>query len=146
MIFSKSFGYALRGVLYVAMMHDENRNIQVDEIAKRLSVPRYFLGKIMNKVARSGILNSTKGPNGGFALNNATLTTSLVSLLESTNGLDQFSECTLRLRKCNASDPCPMHDRIKTYKADLLSLLSQTEIGSLLKEDKVDFIRMISVA
>jgi len=145
MIFSKSFGYALRGVLYVAMMHDENRNIQIDEIAKRLSVPRHFLGKIMNKVAKSRILSSTKGPNGGFALNKTTLTTSLVSLLESTNGLDQFNECTLRLKKCNASDPCPLHDRIQAYRADLLNLLSQTEIGSLLKEDKVDFIRMISV-
>src|SRR6266511_3650690 len=98
MIFSKSFGYALRGTLYVAMMNDEKRKIRIDEMANRLSVPRHFLGKIMNKVAKRGILTSTKGPNGGFTLNNTTLSTSLLTLVESMDGLEQFDECVLRLR------------------------------------------------
>ena len=116
MIFSKSFGYALRGVLYVAMMHDENRNIQIDEIAKRLSVPRHFLGKIMNKIVKKGILSSAKGPKGGFALNDVTLSTSLLTVLESTDGLDQFNECILRLKKCNVLTPCPLHGFTPQYQ------------------------------
>jgi len=144
MIFSKSFGYALRGILYVAMMSDENRKIRIDEMAIRLSVPRHFLGKIMNRVVKKGILNSIKGPNGGFSLNNRTLTTNLLTLLESIDGLEQFEGCALRLRKCNANNPCPLHHRLETYKDELKRTLSGTEIGSLLKEDKPYFIRSIS--
>ena len=144
MIFSKSFGYALRGILYVAMMSDENRKIRIDEMANRLSVPRHFLGKIMNKVVKKGILNSTKGPNGGFSLNSASLDTSLLTLVESMDGLQQFDGCVLRLRKCNPEHPCPLHNRMETYKHDLLKIFSDTNIGSLLKEDKPDFIRSIS--
>ena len=45
MIFSKSFGYAVRGVLYIALMQDEKRYVQVEEIASTLSVPRHFSGE-----------------------------------------------------------------------------------------------------
>lgn len=146
MFFSKSFGYALRGTLYVAIMGDGDRKIRIDEMSNRLLVPRHFLGKIMNRVAKKGILSSTKGPNGGFALNDVTLSTSLLTILESTDGLDQFNECVLRLKKCNALNPCPLHDRIQVYRVELLELFSQTDIGSLLREDKPDFIKMISAA
>jgi len=144
MIFSKSFGYALRGTLYVAMMNDERRKIRIDEMANRLSVPRHFMGKIMNKVAKKGILNSTKGPNGGFALNGNTLNTSLLTLVEAMDGLEQFDECVLRLRKCDALHPCPLHAHVRTYKNDLVKIFEQTNINSLLKEDKPDFIKSIA--
>jgi Rrf2 family protein len=145
MIFSKSFGYALRGILYVAMMSDENRKIRIDEMASRLAVPRHFLGKIMNKVVKKGILNSTKGPNGGFCLNGSTLDTPLLTLIELTDGLAQFEGCVLRLRKCNEDHPCPLHHQTIEYKNNLVKTFSETTIGSLLKEDKPHFIQSIAV-
>jgi hypothetical protein len=50
----------------------------------------------------------------------------------------------LRLRKCNEEHPCPLHHSIVIYKNDLMKIFSDTNIGSLLKEDKPDFIRSIS--
>lgn len=144
MVFSKSFGYALRGVLYVSMMSDEKRKIRIDEMAARLSVPRHFLGKIMNKVVKKGILNSTKGPHGGFMLNSTTLNTSLLSLIEAIDGLEQFDGCVLRLRKCNPLQPCPLHSTIDSYKKDFLTKFSSTTIQHLLTEDKHEFIRSIA--
>ena len=78
MFLSKSFGYALRGILYVALMQDEKRKVQIDEIANKLSVPRHFLGKIMQQVVKAGLLQSTKGPHGGFYLAENTLSSSLI--------------------------------------------------------------------
>ncbi len=144
MIFSKSFGYALRGILYVAMMSDENRKIRIDEMASRLSVPRHFLGKIMNKVVKKGILNSTKGPNGGFSLNNTTLSTSLLSVVEAIDGLEQFDSCVLRLKKCSAENPCPLHYLLEPERKNLFNVFSDTSVHSLLNEDKPSFIRSIA--
>ncbi len=144
MIFSKSFGYALRGILYVSLMCDENRKISIDEMANRLTVPRHFLGKIMNKVVKKGILNSVKGPNGGFSLNARTLDTTLLVLLEAMDGLGQFDSCVLRLRKCNPEHACPLHYQMESYKKGFLKLFADTSIGSLLKEDKPEFIKSIA--
>jgi len=146
MFFSKSFGYAVRGILYVALISTEHRKVSIDEISDRLSVPRHFLGKIMNRVAKKGILSSTKGPNGGFALNDLTLSTSLLALLESINGIDQFHECVLRMKKCNALHPCPLHDSIQPYKKALLELFLKADIGSLIADENPDFVKAISAA
>jgi Predicted transcriptional regulator len=60
MFLSKSFGYALRGILYIAVMQDEERKVQIEEIATKLSVPKHFLGKIMQQIVKAGLLKSQK--------------------------------------------------------------------------------------
>lgn len=135
MFFSKSFGYALRGVLYVILVSDEQRRVQTDEIAKTLSVPKHFLAKIMNRVVKEGILDSTKGPYGGFSINGETLTSPLIRLLSITDGMEQFNTCVLQLRKCNKTTPCPLHYLIDENRNNLLKNLSQTTIADLLMQE-----------
>ncbi len=144
MLFSKSFGYALRGILYIAMVSDGKSRIHADEIALQLSVPRHFLGKIMKKVVKHGILDSTKGLHGGFSLNEKTLSTPLLDLVMLTDGKDQFETCVLRLRKCNSDHPCPLHHKMETHKKELFQLFFSTTIGDLLYADQPDFIKSLS--
>ena len=135
MFFSKSFGYALRGVIYVALVHEENRRVQVDEISQRLAVPKHFLAKIMNRVVKEGILDSTKGPYGGFSINEETLNAPLIRLLKITDGMEQFNTCVLKLRKCNKANPCPLHFLMDKNRNDLLRNFSQTTIADLLNQE-----------
>jgi len=144
MFLSKSFGYALRGILYVALGRQANEKVQVDEIARELIVPKHFLSKVMKKVVKNGILNSTKGPHGGFSLTENTLSTTLFDLILVTKADAPFGDCVLRFRKCDASHPCPMHHRIETNREDLYQIFSSTTIGDLLNADKPDFVRSIS--
>ena len=67
MILSKSAKYALRATLCLAECEGE-RPMPVDEIAERLDVPRNYLSKILHILARTGTLDSTRGPGGGFRL------------------------------------------------------------------------------
>src|SRR5690242_11241766 len=126
MIFSKSFGYALSGILYIATQKGERINI--DEIADSLSVPRPFLAKVMHRIAGRGIVKSMKGPNGGFSVTDLTLDTSLFDLVEVVDGLQQFESCSLRLKKCNPSNPCPLHYTMEVHKQELLKTLKETKI------------------
>lgn len=144
MIFSKSFGYAIRGVLYVALMQDEKRYVQVEEIASKLAVPRHFMGKILKKLAKEKILLSIKGPSGGFTLNEQTLKMPLMDLIVITDGIEIFDTCALRAKECNSSNPCPMHVQMDQVKSRLKSILCDTLIGNLLDADKSEFIKSIS--
>lgn len=144
MILSKSFGYALRGILYVATMQDEERKIQVDEIAKTLSVPKHFLGKIMQQVVKAGLLKSTKGPYGGFTITSITLNSPLTDLINITDGMDQFRFCVLKLKACSGSNPCPLHYEMEEIRGKYLTVFKETTIGDLLKEGKTEFIKSIS--
>jgi Rrf2 family iron-sulfur cluster assembly transcriptional regulator len=144
MNFSKSFGYAVRGILYIAFMSDERDKVQLNEIASGLSVPRHFLAKIMKRMVKAGILSSVKGPFGGFSVNRNTIATTLLTLLELTDGNEQFDTCVLQLRKCNAAHSCPLHDKIQSYKNNMQKLLKSTTIGDLLKNENPVFIRSLA--
>lgn len=144
MIFSKSFGYAIRGVLYIAMMRDEKHYVQVEEIASKLSVPRHFMGKILKRLAKEKVLLSIKGPSGGFTLGENTLEMPLIDLITLTDGIEMFNSCVLRVKECNAANPCPMHFQMEKVKSELKSILSDTTIGALLSEDKPEFLRSLS--
>jgi Rrf2 family transcriptional regulator, iron-sulfur cluster assembly transcription factor len=141
---SKSFGYALRGILYISLMDDENRKVQVDEIAENLAVPRHFLGKIMKQVAKAGIIGSTRGKQGGFFITKNTLITPLIEIVYLTDGKDHFNSCLLSLRKCNASNPCPLHNKFTKHRKGIFNVYSQTTIGDLLRENKPEFIKSIA--
>ena len=68
MFLSKSFGYALRGILYIAVMQDEHRKVQIDEIATKLSVPKHFLGKILQQIVKADLLKLQKVLTEGLLL------------------------------------------------------------------------------
>ena len=144
MIFSKSFGYAVRGVLYIAVMQDEKKYVHVEEIASSLMVPRHFMGKILKRLVKEKLIASSKGPSGGFTVNDSTLDLPLIRLVDITDGLQGFGNCVLRVKACNEANPCPLHYQVEGVKHKLKSMLYETTIGDLLKEDKKDFINSIS--
>ena len=144
MVFSKSFGYAVRGVLYVALMQDTRHFVQAEEIAERLAMPRHFVGKILKKLVKAGVLSSSKGKTGGFAANNETKSMALIKLFEITEGLTSFEHCALRLQQCDGAHPCPIHNQMAIMRNKIKDMLSTTTIDDLLRENKEDFINSIA--
>jgi Rrf2 family transcriptional regulator, iron-sulfur cluster assembly transcription factor len=144
MIFSKTFGYAVRGVLFLAYRQDEKRFVQVEEVAHNLGVPRHFMGKILKKLAKDGVLTSSKGASGGFRINERTLELPLIRLIEITNGLPLLTNCVLNVKECNPENPCPLHFQVEAVKSGLIKILSGNAIKDLLDQDNDDFIKSIS--
>ena len=143
MILSKSFGYALRGVLYIAAIQGKNQHIQIQQIAEELDVPRHFLAKVMKRLVKSGILDSTKGHAGGYVINDKTLSTSIMNLLTLIEGEEIFKMCMIGFKKCNEQDPCPLHHQVVATKNQMIHIFSETKIGDLLIEDKAAFIKSL---
>ena len=144
MMFSKSFGYALRGILYIAVVGDGTQKVRVEDISKETDIPKHFLGKIMNKLVKANMVSSIKGPSGGFYISNMTLTIPLIQLYHLFDGTELFDGCVLRSKKCDGENACPMHYKVEETKRNLEALLSQTTIGDLLKEEKYDFLQSIA--
>ena len=144
MIFSKSFGYALRGILYVAIQQKQADHISIAEISERLEVPKHFLAKIMKRVAEEGILHSTRGPHGGFSITDTTLQTRIMEIAKLTESVNPMNTCVLSFRKCNAKKPCPLHSRFAEIKDLMTDSLSNTTIGNLLDEKNKNFIKVIT--
>ena len=146
MMLSKSFGYALRSMLYMAALQNEKKVIQLQEIAKELDVPRHFLGKVLKRLSKKGIIDSSKGHSGGYTLNEKSLSVSVMEILDLIEGEELFQTCVIGFKKCDASNPCPLHIQFAETKNQMQKIFSETKIGQLLKEDKPAFIRSLITA
>lgn len=65
MLFTKASEYALLSLIFIAKKDNPQ---DVDTISKELDISKSFLAKILQNLAKAGILISYKGVNGGFAL------------------------------------------------------------------------------
>jgi Rrf2 family protein len=135
MIFSKSFGYAIRSIVYLASLDDDKPWVQLEELAKELDIPRHFLGKVLNRLVKEGILDSLKGHNGGFKSNDRTLSIRLSTVMALTGDLIISDQCALHLGKCNEHNPCPVHHKVEPLKKQWNAILINITIAELLKKD-----------
>jgi Rrf2 family iron-sulfur cluster assembly transcriptional regulator len=146
MILSKSFGYALRSIIYIALMSRVKPNIQLQEIADAIAVPRHFLGKVMKRLAKSRVVDSAKGRTGGFMLNDQTLSYSLKDLIILIEGDALFNACVIGFKKCNEKNPCPLHNQMVEIRKQILKTYSETKIDDLLIEDKNELLKSLIAA
>ena len=135
-------GVNLSADIYQIKIYDSAFFVEVVD-ATRIEVPKHFLRKIMKKLVKNSILHSTKGPSGGFALNDRTLSTPLLEIVMITNNVNDIDECVLCLQKCNSRYPCPLHFKVQPYKENLYQLFANTTVGDLVKTSEPDFIESI---
>ncbi len=135
-MFSKTFGYALRAAVFVVMQGKSGKKTGLQDISQSLDIPRHFLGKIMQDLVRQGILDSTKGPSGGFFVNDRTSETPLLDILKITDGNSIFNECVLGSKLCNNLHPCPLHHDFVVYRDEMLQTLTMKTLGLLAAEVK----------
>ncbi len=132
-MFSKSCKYAIRAVLYLAVHSMEEKKFGVKEIAEALDIPKPFLAKLLQQLSRQGLIASSKGPSGGFYLNDENKEAPLRQVIEAIDGPEIFSSCILGLPVCSSDNPCPLHSKAITYREGLLKLVDDQSIQDLAK-------------
>lgn len=115
MIQSAATKYAIRAVCHLAALPPGERS-QAKEISERLEIPYHYLSKILQDLARKGILDSSKGPGGGFRLAGPPERTSLYALIEAVEGPISDTDCVLGLVICSDEAPCPMHEFWQSFR------------------------------
>jgi Rrf2 family protein len=122
-IFSKKCEYGLQAVLFLAA-HQDNNVIPVDDIARKLNIPKEFVSKILQSLTNSGIVSSKKGKSGGFSLAQDPKKIKLIDIVAAIDGLDIFNSCVLGFPNCNPKNPCPLHDKwgeLRTMAYNMIS-------------------------
>ncbi|MFN0170562.1 MAG: RrF2 family transcriptional regulator [Bryobacteraceae bacterium] len=93
MLYSRSAEYAIRALVYMARI-PEGKYAMTRVIAQEEQIPVHFLAKILQELARKGLLKSNKGPSGGFTLKVPADEIYLLQIVEAMDGpsLSQSSD------------------------------------------------------
>lgn len=141
---TKTCGYAIRGVIFLALEKNVKRKIGIQEIAEELKVPQHFMGKILQELVRKEILKSTKGPHGGFYVNDSILDLSLIRIVEAIDGLGVLKKCFLGREECSHENPCPMHDDFEVSRRTIFENFQNKKIRYFVQqiEDGTTFLAL----
>lgn len=134
MLLSQTSRYALRAALHLAQAGPE-RPVPAEEIARALGVPRNYLSKTLHQLARAGVLESVRGPGGGFRLAAPTRTLSLQRIVAPVEP-DLGARCCLLGRPtCSDARPCAVHARWRELADRIDAFLGGTSLADLAAED-----------
>jgi len=131
-MFSKACQYAIRAIVYIATHASEGRSISLREIAREISSPEAFTAKILQELVRNNLINSIKGPNGGFDMDKKQLNrVKLSQVVYAIDGDNIYKGCGLGMTACSEKEPCPVHDKFKVIRNELRVMLEKTTVYEL---------------
>jgi len=131
-MFSKACEYGIKASIYVALQSMEGNRTSLKGIAKAIDSPVAFTAKILHQLAKAGLLDSTKGPNGGFSIEKERINTIMLNhIVFAIDGNSIYEGCGLGLKKCNAKQPCPVHDKFVEIRSGLKNMIETTSLFEL---------------
>lgn len=146
---SSASKYALQIVIYLAKNRKKGK-IGGKRIAEDLHLAAPFVGKVLQPLAHSGIIKSTKGPHGGFVLEIAPKSIPLLDVIQIYEGDNAFKECLLNSCHCNNyiaqnGSPCQIHEEIAPAREKLLNSLKTKTIADFLDAEGDESIQNLTV-
>jgi len=122
---SEAVSIAFHGMVMIAA---SDKKLNVGQIAEATGTSRHHVAKVCQRLVKSGLLSSTRGPNGGFILRKAPADISLMDVYEIIEGVSESKNCHLDNQKC------PFH---QCMFGNVLDDLSESFI-KYLKESTLD--------
>lgn len=121
----------LRAVVYLARQ-DPELLIPVDEVADAFDLPHNYLSKTLGALRRAGILDSSRGPTGGFRLarhaSKITLAEVVAPFARPVN-----RRCLLGRSECLDENPCPAHHDWSAVAATVEKYLTGTTVHDVIQ-------------
>ena len=127
---SLTIEYALRAMVCLSSTQPEE-SMNSERIAERTKVPKGYLSKIMRDLVVAKLVDSQRGPNGGFILARAATTISILDIVKAVDPIN-------RIRECPLGNPahtklCPLHRRLDDSLANIERDFKETLLSDVLE-------------
>ncbi len=119
-------------MIYIAGESLKERRVSLKDIAQDIDSPVAFTAKILQQLSRNNLVDSVKGPTGGFEIQPGRMKKiSLGAIVKAIDGDGIFKTCGLGLKECSEKRPCPVHNQFKSIRENLCRMLDETSVFEL---------------
>lgn len=126
-------------MIFIARNSADSKKVSIKEIAGGIDSPEYFIAKILQQLSRRGLVQSLKGPRGGFYMDDSDTKISLADIVEAIDGNRIFSGCGLGLNFCSESKPCPIHHDFKVIRRDIYRMMENVKLSEFRNQPDLEF-------
>lgn len=122
---------AIKAVIYLASKFESGDKAGIIEIAEFINASEHTVGKMLQTLVKGEVINSAKGPSGGFYISEKQLNQAIIKIIISIDGKEVFDQCGLGLSKCSATHPCPIHNDYKIIRDQFKAMCQQKKVSDL---------------
>lgn len=128
---SQTAEYALRAIVYLADHPDQAHT--ADSIAQGTKVPVGYLAKIMQVLAKAGLVSSQRGLYGGFTLKRPARELTIYDVVQCIDPIFRIHSCPLELAG-HESGLCQLHRTLDNAMAASEQIFKKMTIQQMLVE------------
>lgn len=126
----------LRLLMYLALRHGENATIQ--QASERFAVSKNHMVKISHQLTKSGLIESTRGRNGGVRLSRAPERISVEQALRATEDNFDLVECFKASQNhCVIAGECRLTAVLAAALAAFFAVLREVTLADLVKNGQL---------
>ncbi|MEO6188154.1 MAG: Rrf2 family transcriptional regulator [Ginsengibacter sp.] len=122
---------AIKAVIYLASKFESGNKTSIKEIAEFIDASEHTMGKLLQTLVKESVINSAKGPTGGFYMTAKQKNQPIINVINAIDGQQVFDQCGLGLSKCSASHPCPMHNDYKVMRDQFKLICEKNKVSDL---------------
>lgn len=122
---------AIKAVFFLASNCIDEEKSSIKRISGEINESEHTVGKLLQTLVKKKVINSTKGPAGGFYITKKQLSQPIMKVVKAIDGNGIFTECGLGLSRCSEKHPCPIHNQFKASRDSLKQLFMNNRIGNV---------------
>ncbi len=124
---SREVDYGLLAMMYIAD-RPEGMLAYRRDIAARHGIPGEFLAKVLQKLARGGLIRSYRGTQGGYALARDAAQITLADVVEAVEGPIALVECQCASYECHQEPACTVKSALQDVQRAFYGVLARMSL------------------
>ena len=130
---SKKAGYALIAMKHLATRPDGGSS-SAREIAEGYDIPVELMAKVLQRLARRGLVTSHQGTRGGYRLSRPTAQISVADIIQAIDGPLTVTACSTEDDQCGQYAKCSVRDPLWKIKDRIVSALATCSLQEIAAE------------
>jgi Rrf2 family protein len=125
--------YGVQGLMHLAR-YNPGRRIMLDEVSREEHIPKSFLAKIFQHLAKAGLVRSIRGSGGGFALARNPSEISVLEIIEAVEGKILIQRCRMDKPDCEHAGGCALCGLFERAQDGIKDVLTSTTLQDLIQQ------------
>ncbi|MBI4461420.1 MAG: Rrf2 family transcriptional regulator [Acidobacteria bacterium] len=125
---SKKADYALIAVRHLAMHYGEG-TASARDIAQAYAIPPPLMAKVLQRLARGGLLVSQQGSTGGYALARPPAFISALQVINAIDGPLMITSCVTSHGECMQTPRCTVREPLRKVNESIVNALGSLSMA-----------------
>lgn len=130
---SRAGEYGVIGLLHLTRQ-PFGQPVMIDAVSRDEAIPKSFLAKIFQDLAKAGILRSQRGAGGGFVLARPADQITVLEVIEAIDGKIALQRCLGEVPECERREGCALCSLFEQAQDRLKEVFGQTTLMGLAKK------------